>query len=157
MPLYHSVIVTLAKMPAKETVKMLKDSCHTIFDNGGWVRACENHGVRPLPYRFRSPYSPEEERYQRSARFLSLYYDSHPNTKVDMELNLRLNEKVLRFMTFRKPSVADEVRSQQRKNVWNARANVEVEKRMPKRKKNAYLEEDEEGDRELTDFISRNF
>ena len=47
MPLYHSVIVTLAKMPAKETVKMLKDSCHTIFDNGREL-LCLDTGPTPL-------------------------------------------------------------------------------------------------------------
>mmetsp|Transcript_10629 Transcript_10629/g.22342 ORF Transcript_10629/g.22342 Transcript_10629/m.22342 type:complete len:158 (-) Transcript_10629:148-621(-) len=157
MPLYHSVIITLAEMPKREVADMLKKSCHTIFDNGGWVRAAENHGVRDLPYRMRSPYSSEEERYQKSARYLSLYFDAHPNTKGDMELALRLNEKVLRFNTFRQYSVADEVRSLQRKNVWNEVAGVEVEPRAPKQKKSAWMDDDAKSEAELAEFIQRHF
>ena len=33
--------------------------------------ACENHGVRQLPYRIRVPTAPEDERYQLDARFVS--------------------------------------------------------------------------------------
>ena len=76
---------------------------------GGWVRAVENHGVRPMPFRVRSKYSPEEERYQREARFVSLYYDAPVATKKDLEVKLRLEEPVLRFNTMRLPSILDEV------------------------------------------------
>ena len=99
------------------------------------MRACENHGIRDLPYRFRSyvsiaerpaafasltgplphahvyarPYSPEDERYPKNARFLSVYYDAPKNTKSSMEISLRLHEQVLRFTTFRQKSIIDEV------------------------------------------------
>ena len=69
----------------------------------------ENHGVRPLPFRIRSKYSPEEERYQRTARFVSLYYDAPVGTKTDLETKLKLNEQILRCNTLRAKSVVDEV------------------------------------------------
>jgi len=73
------------------------------------VRAVENHGVRPLPFRVRSKYSPEGERYQSEARFVSLYYDAPVGTMADLEVKLRLNEQILRCSTMRTPSVVDEV------------------------------------------------
>ena len=74
-----------------------------------------------------------------------------------MELALRLNEKVLRFNTFRQYSVADEVRSLQRKNVWNEVAGVEVEPRAPKQKKSAWMDDDAKSEAELAEFIQRHF
>jgi ribosomal protein S6 len=78
---------------------------------GGWVRAVENHGVRPLPYRIKSRYSPEGERFQDAARFTSLYFDAPVKTKADVEQALALNEQVLRTSFFRPKSVVDEVRT----------------------------------------------
>jgi ribosomal protein S6 len=76
------------------------------------VRAVENHGVRPLPFRIRSKYSLEGERYQSDARFVSLYYDAPVGTMADLEQRLKLNEAVLRCTTLRTPSVVDEVSKQ---------------------------------------------
>ena len=64
---------------------------------------------------------------------------------------------MLRFNTFRQKSVADEVRSVQRKNVWNEIAGVEVAPRAPKQKKNAWMDNDAKSDAELADFIQRHF
>lgn len=78
-------------------------------DIGGWVRAVENHGIRPLPFRIRSKYSPEDERYQKKARYVSLYYDAPVSTRNELELAVRLDEKILRFNTLKLKSVVDEV------------------------------------------------
>ena len=84
--------MSLTKQPAAQCAKSLRKVCHEIYGKGdtlttatflsrrdeeaspiqsptgGWVRAVENHGIRPLPYRIRSPYSPEDERYHWDAR-----------------------------------------------------------------------------------------
>ena len=78
---------------------------------GGWVRAVENHGVRSLPFRIKSKYSPEGERYQDAARFTSVYFDAPVKTKVEVEQALALNEHILRSTFLRPKSVIDEVRT----------------------------------------------
>lgn len=73
------------------------------------MRGVENHGIRPLPFKIRSKYSPVEERYQQSARFVSIYYDAPVSTKNELEMALRVNEKILRYTTVKTPSIVDEV------------------------------------------------
>ena len=74
------------------------------------MRAVENHGIRQLPYRIKSRYSPEGERFQDAARFTSLYFDAPVKTKVQVEQALSLNEQVMRATFLRPESVEDEVR-----------------------------------------------
>jgi ribosomal protein S6 len=62
-----------------------------------------------LPFRIRSKYLPEGERYQKTARYVSLYYDAPVSARNDLEISVRLDEKVLRFNTLKLPSVVDEV------------------------------------------------
>lgn len=73
------------------------------------MRAVENHGVRSLPYRIRSKYLPDGERYQKTARYVSLYYDAPVSAKNDLELTVRLDEAILRMNTLKLESVVDEV------------------------------------------------
>lgn len=76
------------------------------------MRAVENHGIRPVPIRLRHKYSPENERYHKEARFLSIYYDAPVNTKVELEKRMKVVEAVMRVHTLRTPSIVDEVEKQ---------------------------------------------
>mmetsp|Transcript_43232 Transcript_43232/g.87416 ORF Transcript_43232/g.87416 Transcript_43232/m.87416 type:complete len:164 (-) Transcript_43232:153-644(-) len=157
MPLYHSVLMSLSKQPAAEYAKALRSCCHNIFNKGGWVRAVENHGIRPLPYRIRSPYSPDDERYHWDARVVSLYFDAPVATKNELELALRLDEQIIRYTTMKTKSVTDEVLSLKPSNPWNGVAGVEVKKRAPKKKRSRYGRDEEGSARqeELEGFIDK--
>mmetsp|Transcript_9730 Transcript_9730/g.12788 ORF Transcript_9730/g.12788 Transcript_9730/m.12788 type:complete len:161 (-) Transcript_9730:146-628(-) len=160
MPLYHSVIISLAKQPPADFAASLRKCCHGIFKNGGWVRAVENHGLRPLPFRVRSKYLPEDERYQKNARYVSLYYDAPVSARMDLELTVRLDEKILRFNTLRLESIVDEVLSKKPSNPWNQAAGLKIKTQKPKTKKLGYGEsvEDNEPDRkELDEFVEKYF
>ena len=140
MPLYHTLVVARTKVPTETLAASLRKAAHHVFDNGGWVRACENHGVRQLPYRIRAPTAPESERYQLDARFVSLSYDAPVATKQAIELQFRLDDNILRFNSMRQKSVVDEVLSLKTNNPWNVAAGVQLDKRPPKRGKKAFMD-----------------
>jgi len=68
-----------------------------VVENGGIVRSVRNHGIRDLPHRFCSEFPDKNGiRYYRMGRFVSLYYDSNPQTMREVETILKANEQVLR-------------------------------------------------------------
>ena len=140
MPLYHTLVVARTQVSKEVLAASLRKACHHVFDNGGWVRCCENHGVRQLPYRIRAPTAPEAERYQWDAHFVSLYYDAPVATKQAVELQFRLDDNILRFNSMRQKSPIDEVLSQKTNNPWNKAAGIAPGKRPPKRGKKAFMD-----------------
>lgn len=64
---------------------LVKGVANIVVNNGGIVRGVQNHGLRDLPHRFKAR-NPDAEgvRYFKRGRFLSVYYDSSPQTMRDV-------------------------------------------------------------------------
>lgn len=75
----------------------MRDVSHRVVEGGGVVRTIRNHGVRTLPHTFQSTFPDSDgNRKHRKGRFISIYYDSNPQTMREVESILRTNEQVLR-------------------------------------------------------------
>ena len=76
---------------------LMKDVSMKVVERGGVVRSIRNHGIRTLPSEFRSSFPDKEgNRNYRKGRFISIYYDSNPQTMREVESILRINDQVLR-------------------------------------------------------------
>lgn len=77
--------------------KLVKEVAFKVVESGGIVRGVENHGIRPLPHRFKARHPDREgNRYYEKGRFFSIYYDSNPKTMHSIQSILSKNEEVLR-------------------------------------------------------------
>ena len=75
----------------------MKEVSHKIVEGGGIVRSIRNHGIRDLPHRFKARFPDKEgNRYFYKGRFVSVYYDSNPQTMRDVESILTRDDMVLR-------------------------------------------------------------
>ncbi len=79
-----------------ELTKLYRALCQTVLDSGGTIRCIEHHGIRQLPYRFRSRQGRDDERYFTHGRWISMYADMKPKTLHRIEHQLRLHEGYLR-------------------------------------------------------------
>ena len=77
---------------------LMKNISHKIVENGGIVRSIQNHGIRQFPHRVqaKNPDYITGQRYFEKGRYISLYYDSNPSTRAQVEKILSMNDQVLR-------------------------------------------------------------
>ena len=77
---------------------LMKSISHKIVENGGIVRSIQNHGIRQFPHRVqaKNPDYITGQRYFEKGRYISLYYDSNPSTRAQVEKILSMNDQVLR-------------------------------------------------------------
>eukprot|EP00980_Cylindrotheca_fusiformis_P018190 scaffold5887_cov122-Cylindrotheca_fusiformis.AAC.19 len=77
---------------------MMKQLSHKIVENGGIVRSIQNHGIRQFPHRVqaRNPDFITGQRYFEKGRYISIYYDSNPATRSQVERLLSMDDQVLR-------------------------------------------------------------
>jgi ribosomal protein S6 len=77
---------------------LMKQLSHKIVDNGGLVRSIQNHGIRQFPHRVqaKNPDYITGQRYFEKGRYISVYYDSNPATRDQVETILSMNDQVLR-------------------------------------------------------------
>ena len=72
---------------------LVKNISLRVVTNGGIVRSVQNHGIRNLPYRFKSKYPDKEgNRYYKKGRFFSVFYDASPKTQKEVESIIKLDE-----------------------------------------------------------------
>lgn len=76
---------------------MVKQVSHKIVENGGIVRSIQNHGIRQFPHRVqaKNPDLITGHRYFEKGRFVSVYYDSNPTTRAQVDRILSMNDQVL--------------------------------------------------------------
>jgi len=76
---------------------VVKSISHTVVNNGGIVRGVQNQGIRDLPHRFKAKHPDlDGNRYFKRGRFISVYYDSNPQTMQEVMGMLRMNDDILR-------------------------------------------------------------
>lgn len=88
---------------------MMKQISHKIVENGGIVRSIQNHGIRQFPHRVqaKNPDYITGQRYFEKGRYISIYYDSNPATRAQVERELSMNDQVLRNTHLRARSKLD--------------------------------------------------
>ena len=102
MPLYHTLLTTKPAFPPSGLTRLVKDISKIVLEGGGVVRSIENHGVRPLPYRFKSKHMDSQGlRYHNSGRFISMHFDASPTKLPAIDKIVKLEEGVLRTTTMR--------------------------------------------------------
>ena len=75
----------------------MKKVSHEVVNGGGIVRGIHNHGIRTVPHRFKAAYADQlGRRYYEKVRFVSVYFDCNPATRLATEQVVRLDEHVLR-------------------------------------------------------------
>ena len=76
----------------------MKQISHKIVENGGLVRSIQNHGIRQFPHRVqaKNPDYITGQRYFDKGRYISVYYDSNPSTRAQVQKILTMNDQVLR-------------------------------------------------------------
>uniref|UniRef100_A0A7S2V599 30S ribosomal protein S6, chloroplastic n=1 Tax=Fibrocapsa japonica TaxID=94617 RepID=A0A7S2V599_9STRA len=118
MPLYHQFLTMKPEAASKDLLKTLKACIQVIQKNGGVVRQVENHGIRTLPYRFRSRHaSPGEGRYFYFGRFISTFFDASPTTLKELDDILGLDENMLRRTNLKPKSLMEAARASKH-NLW---------------------------------------
>lgn len=90
MKRYETVIVLIPEMDESETRAFVEKISEVITDGGGIVEKVDNWGKRQLAY----PISKKVE-----GIYLCLVYQSDGERVKELERLLRVNEKVLRYLT----------------------------------------------------------
>mmetsp|Transcript_11090 Transcript_11090/g.14004 ORF Transcript_11090/g.14004 Transcript_11090/m.14004 type:complete len:141 (+) Transcript_11090:115-537(+) len=102
MVFYECVVTTRNTASFKQLTNLVKTISHKVVENGGIVRSIQNHGIRSLPHRFKAKYTDREgNRYYEKGRFFSVFYDSGPGTKREVDNILTMDEQVLRKTHFK--------------------------------------------------------
>eukprot|EP00526_Cylindrotheca_closterium_P021821 CAMPEP_0113609278 /NCGR_PEP_ID=MMETSP0017_2-20120614/4402_1 /TAXON_ID=2856 /ORGANISM="Cylindrotheca closterium" /LENGTH=122 /DNA_ID=CAMNT_0000518077 /DNA_START=186 /DNA_END=554 /DNA_ORIENTATION=+ /assembly_acc=CAM_ASM_000147 len=93
---------------------MMKQISHKIVENGGIVRSIQNHGIRQFPHRVqaKNPDYITGQRYFEKGRYISIYYDSNPTTRAQVERVLAFDDQVLRNTHLRARSKLDWISTQ---------------------------------------------
>ena len=110
MPSYSTLFLMRRKARSDNLAITLRKVAHHIFNSGGWVHACENHGIRQLPFRIFPGVVAENITRCTDARFVSLYYDAPVEAMQKLELVLRLDDNILRFCSLREMGVLEKIR-----------------------------------------------
>ena len=98
----------------------MKEVSHEVVKGGGLVRAIHNHGVRAVPVRFKAKH-PDGlgERYFEKGRFVSVYMDCNPQTRINVQNVLARDEDILRQTHLRCRTWIDTVNlAKETKNPW---------------------------------------
>lgn len=121
MPFYQQIVTLKPRTNPVDITRIFRKLASNILMQGGMVRAVTNHGVRVLPYRFHSKYivSETESRWFSSGRWVSAYFDVHPDVAKRCEELLFDEDTVLRVSTLRPRTKMDAMRSTHLKsNPW---------------------------------------
>ncbi|RCL00569.1 MAG: small subunit ribosomal protein S6 [Candidatus Tokpelaia sp. JSC189] len=99
MALYEHVFLARHDIAPQQIDQLVEQYKNVIEINGGKVGRIENWGLRSLAYRIRK---------NRKAYYALMNIDAPVNAVVEMERQMRINEDVLRFLTVRVESHAEE-------------------------------------------------
>lgn len=98
MPYYETVYIARQELSAKQVDDLTTSLSKIIKDDGGKVTKTENWGLRTLAYRIDK---------SRKGHYVLIESDTTPESIVEIERNMRLNEDVMRFMTIKLDELSD--------------------------------------------------
>ena len=92
MSYYEHIFLVRPDLTAQQLEKIIKDFTGLIEKAGGKVTKTENWGLRGLAYKIKK---------NRKAHYILMNLDAPPAAVNELELQERLSDDVLRFMTIR--------------------------------------------------------
>ena len=92
MPLYESTFIARQDISAQDVEKLTETFCKIITDNGGKIVKTENWGLRSLAYIVKK---------NRKGHYVMLGLDCPFPALKEMERKIKLNENILRNITFK--------------------------------------------------------
>mmetsp|Transcript_51427 Transcript_51427/g.134300 ORF Transcript_51427/g.134300 Transcript_51427/m.134300 type:complete len:149 (+) Transcript_51427:195-641(+) len=96
MPLYQITAIVRASSSIGDVKGLLTKVNKIVLGSSGVVANVSNWGVQPLAYRMKA-----HQEYHREGRYLQLKYVVSPTALKEVERTLKLDERVLRFLTIK--------------------------------------------------------
>lgn len=92
MALYESVIIGRQDLTSNQFETLIEEFIKTIESLGGVIKKRESWGLKTLAYKINK---------NRKAHYMLLVIDSSPNSILEYERLMRLNEDIIRFLTIK--------------------------------------------------------
>uniref|UniRef100_A0A7S0MJW4 30S ribosomal protein S6 n=1 Tax=Cryptomonas curvata TaxID=233186 RepID=A0A7S0MJW4_9CRYP len=96
MPLYQLTVIARAGSSAADIHALLSKLNQLVLDQSGVVAGVSNWGVQKLAYRMKA-----HQEFHTQGRFMQLKFVVSPAVLKELERNMKLDERVLRFMTIK--------------------------------------------------------
>ena len=90
MPFYENVFIARQDISSQQVDDMIENFTNLISENGGTVNKTEYWGVRGLAYRVKK---------NRKGHYVLMNIDGLPDSVLELERQMRLNEDIIRYMT----------------------------------------------------------
>jgi small subunit ribosomal protein S6 len=96
MPLYNITAIVRAGIPQQEVHNLLTGLSKIVLTSNGVVASVSNFGIQDLAYRMRA-----HQEFHTEGRYMQLRYIMSPKTIVELERTLKLDPRMLRWMTIK--------------------------------------------------------
>ncbi|KAJ1471802.1 ribosomal protein S6 [Baffinella frigidus] len=96
MPLYNITTIVRAGIPAAEVQNLLSTLSKIVIERNGVVASVSNFGIQELAYRMRS-----QQEFHTEGRYMQLRFIMSPSTLVELDRNMRLDPRMLRWLTIK--------------------------------------------------------
>lgn len=101
MPLYNITAIARAGSPQAEVHGLLSKLSKIVLDRGGVVAGINNWGVQDLAYRMKA-----RQEYHTRGRFMQMKLVISPNALKELERNMKLDERLLRWMIIKEKNTS---------------------------------------------------
>jgi ribosomal protein S6 len=96
MPLYSITAIVRAGIPTTEIHSLLTHLSKVVLERNGVVAGVSNFGVQDLAYRMRA-----QQEFHTEGRYMQLRYIVSPTTLKELERQMKLDPRMLRWMTIK--------------------------------------------------------
>lgn len=96
MPLYQITMIARAGSSTADIHALLSKLNRVVLESKGVVAGVSNWGVQQLAYRMKA-----HQEFHNQGRFMQLKFVVSPAALKELERNMKLDERVLRFMTLK--------------------------------------------------------
>ena len=96
MPLYQITTIVRATSSTAEVRSLLMRITQLVLDGKGVLAGVSHWGLQPLAYRMKC-----HQEFHRDGRFLQMKFIMSPQTLAEVDRNMRIDERVLRFLVLK--------------------------------------------------------
>eukprot|EP00898_Chlorokybus_atmophyticus_P002562 jgi/Chlat1/3306/Chrsp22S03468 len=100
MPLYELLVIAKAALDKGQVASILRRAGSTALTNGGVVTGVRSYGLQQLAYTLRRPGEQHE-----AGHIVEMRFNTRPEVLREIEFGLRTDERLLRFLVVKKPSL----------------------------------------------------
>lgn len=150
MPHYEIMCIATATAPSSHLVQLFKKAGTVLQQRHGVFRSIEHFGLRPLAYRMRA-----HAKYNEVGRYIRLRVQANPSALKEFEHRLKVDEQVVRFMTFKhelapkpKDKAKDKEREREREKDTGANGQTTTPNKKRVGRRRAVLSDSDESDNE---------